>query len=76
MQSKSTELGGTRDTEDRTARLMNQHELDQEYLYRLWKTGRVTHAYVQMWANALSELQTEAECDYFAWLMNNQPMLV
>ena len=55
---------------------MSQHELDQEYLYCLWKAGRINAEYVQMWAKALTELQAEANCDYFVWLMKNQPMLV
>ena len=76
MQSKGIELGGQRDLQDRTARLMSQHELDQEYLYRLYKSGRINEDYVQMWATALSELQAEADCDYFVWLLKNQPMLV
>ena len=76
MQSESSNVGGTGDTEDRTARLMSQHELDQEYLYRLYKSGRINEEYVQMWATALSELQAEADCDYFVWLLKNQPMLV
>ena len=76
MQSQSIELGGEGDTEDRTARLMSQHELDQEYLYRLWKAGKITDEYVQMWAKALSELQDEAPCDYFVWLMQQNPALV
>ena len=76
MQLQSSQLGGTGDTEDRTERMLSQHELDQEYLYRLWKAGRITDEYVQMWATALSELQAEADCDYFVWLMKNQPMLV
>ena len=76
MQRSCSSVCGKGNTEDRTARLLSQHELDQEYLYRLWKAGRITHAYVQMWAKALSELQTEAECDYFAWLMMKQPALV
>ena len=76
MQSKGPELGGTGDTQDRTARLMSQHELDQEYLYRLWRAGRITQEHAQTWAKALSELQAEADCDYFAWLMMKQPVLV
>ena len=78
MQFESTELGGEGHTEDRTERLyrLSQHELDQEYLYRLWKAGRINEKYVQMWAKALTELQAEADCDYFVWLMKNQPMLV
>ena len=76
MQSKGCQLGGEGDTEDRTARLMTPHELDQEYLYRLWKVGRINDEYVEMWVKALTELQTESPCDYFVWLMKNQPMLV
>ena len=76
MQPESNRLGGKGDTEDRTARLLSQHELDQEYLYRLWKAGRIGVDYVQMWAKALTELQSESPCDYFTWLLKNQPMLV
>ena len=76
MQFQSTELGGAGDTEDRTERLLSQHELDQEYLYRLWKAGRINDEYVQKWAKALAELQDEWPCDYFVWLIKNQPMLV
>ena len=76
MQYTSSQICGEGDTEDRTARLLSQHELDQEYLYRLWKAGRINAEYVQMWAKALTELQAEANCDYFVWLMKNQPMLV
>ena len=76
MQSQSNTIRHNGNTEDRTSRLLSQHELDQEYLYRLWKAGRINHEYVQMWAKALTELQEEAQCDYFVWLMMNQPMLV
>ena len=75
MQSESSNVGGTGDTEDRTARLLSQHELDQEYLYRLWKAGRINAEYVQMWAKALTELQDESPCDYFVWLMQQNPLL-
>ena len=76
MQQTRGDVGRTGDTEDRTARLLSQHELDQEYLYRLWKAGRIGVDYVQMWAKALAELQTESPCDYFSWLLKNQPTLV
>ena len=76
MQSESTQLGRERDLQDQTARLMSQHELDQEYLYRLWKAGRISDECVQMWATALSELQDESPCDYFVWLMQQNPALV
>ena len=55
---------------------MSQHELGQEYLYRLWKDQRINDDYVKMWTKALCDLQTEADCDYFAWLMKWQPALV
>ena len=76
MPSESSSICGKGDKEDPTARFLNQHELDQEYLYRLWKAGRITHAFVHVWAKALSELQAEADCDYFAWLMMKQAVLV
>ena len=75
MQSQGAELGRERDTEDRTTQLLTSHELDQEYLYRLWKAGRINEEYVEMWAKALAELQDESPCDYFVWLMQTQPML-
>ena len=76
MQSQSDRIRQKGDREDPTAWLLSEHELDQEYLYRLWKAGRITHAFVHLWGKALSELQAEADCDYFAWLMLNQPVLV
>ena len=76
MQQTRGDVGGEGDTENRTGPLMSQHELDQEYLYRLWKAGRITEDYVEMWGKALAELQTESPCDYFSWLLKNQPTLV
>ena len=82
MQSQRSLLGRTRDTEDRTfhrgsaQRLLSQHELDQEYLYRMWKSRRIKDEYVRMWAKALTELQAESPCDYFAWLMQQNRALV
>ena len=76
MQSQSGMVCRERDTEDGTTQLLTSHELDQEYLYRLGKAGRINEEYVQMWAKALTELQEEADCDYFVWLMQIQPMLV
>ena len=76
MQQTRGDVGGTGDTEDRTERLLSQHELDQEYLYRLWKAGRINDKYLQMWTKALTELQDEAPCDYFVWLIKNQPILL
>ena len=75
MQSQSGMVCRERDTEDTTTQLLTPHELDQEYLYRLWKAGRINDGYVEMWAKALAELQDELPCDYFVWLMQTQPML-
>ena len=76
MQSASSTLCGERDTEDSTTQLLTPHELNQEYLYRLWKARRINDGYVEMWAKALSELQIEANCDYFVWLTQQNPALV
>ena len=75
MPSESCSICGEGDRKDPRARFLSQHELDQEYLYRLWKAGRITHAYVQTWAKALSELEAEASCDYFVWLIQQNPSL-
>ena len=76
MQSASNPVCEEGNSKAGTAWLLNQHELDQEYLYRLWKAGRINEDYVQVWAKALTELQSESPCDYFTWLMKHQPMLV
>ena len=77
MQSASSTLCGERDTKDGAELYrLSQHELDQEYLYRLWKAGKISETYVQIWVKALSELQDEAPCDYFVWLMQQNPALV
>ena len=75
MQRSCCSICGEGDREDSTAWVLSEHELDQEYLYRLWKAGRITHAHVHVWAKALSELEAEARCDYFVWLMQQNPSL-
>ena len=76
MQSCRISIRGEGDPEDGTARLLSQHELDQEYLYILWKAGRITADFAQMWATALSELEKESPCDYFVWLLKRNPRIV
>ena len=71
MQSASSTLCGEGDTEDGAE--LSQHELDQEYLYRLWKAGKISETYVHSWALALSELENESPCEYFLWLMKLNP---
>ena len=75
MQSQSDRIRQKGDREDPTAWLLNQHELDQEYLYRLWKDNRVINC-IALWSKAFSELQKEAPCEYFTWLMQRNPPLV
>ena len=55
--------------------LLNQHGLDQELLYILWKDNRVINC-IALWSKALSDLQKEAPCEYFTWLMKRNPPLV
>ena len=56
-------------------KIEHQHELDQELLYILWKDNRVINC-IALWSKALSDLQKEAPCEYFAWLMKRNPPLV
>ena len=75
MQSFRIAIRGEGDKEDRTERLLSQHELDQELLYRMWRASKVTEDLVQSWSEALSELQQEGPCDYFVWLMQRHPAM-
>ena len=75
MQSASSMVCRERETEDRTSRLLSQHELDQELLYILWRDDRIRNC-IALWSMALSDLQKEAPCEYFAWLMKRHPPLV
>ena len=78
MQSQGNTIRDKGDTEDRlygTARLLSQHEMDQELLYILWRDNWVRNC-IAFWAMALSDLQREAPCAYFAWLLKRTPHLV
>ena len=70
MQPKGDDLREVPDT------ALTPHELDQEWLYRAWRDGRVEGKWVRVWANALETLQREAPCEYFNWLMLRCPPLV
>ena len=76
MQSFRIAIRGEGDPEDRTTRLMSEHELDQELLYIMWRAGKVTEDLVQSWAMALSELEKESPCEYFLWLLKLNPQLI
>ena len=75
MQRSCCSICGEGDREDPTAWVLSEHELDQEYLYRLWRDNRVINC-IALWSKALSDLQKEAPCEYFAWLMKRNPPLV
>ena len=75
MQSCRISIRGEGDPEDGTARLLSQHERDQELLYRIWRASKVTEDLVQSWAESLAELQQEGPCDYFVWLMQRHPAM-
>ena len=75
MQSQGNTIRHNGNTEDRTSRLLSQHEIDQELLYILWRDNRVINC-IALWSKALSDLQKEAPCEYFAWLMKRNPPLV
>ena len=53
--------------------LLSRHELAQERLYRLWRSGWVRDEYVLRWAQSLERLQREGDCDYIMWLLKRWP---
>ena len=53
--------------------LLSRHELAQERLYRLWRSGWVRDEYVLRWAQSLERLQREGDCDYIMWLLQRFP---
>ena len=78
MQSQSNTIRDKGDTTTGVydaARLLSSHELEQEHLYILWRDDRVRNC-MALWSMALSDLQKQAPCEYFAWLMKRNPLLV
>ncbi len=76
MQSQGNTIRDKGDTATGVyAALLSQHELDQELLYILWRDDRVKNC-IALWSMALSDLQKEAPCEYFAWLMKRNPSLL
>ena len=53
--------------------LLSRHELAQERLYRLWRSGWVRDEYVLRWAQSLERLQREGDCEYIIWLLKRWP---
>ena len=59
-----------------TRDVLTEHELAQQTLYLIWRSGRLTcPLYVQMWADSLGRLQLEGECSFFDWLVQRHPEL-
>ena len=73
MQPKSDAVRGSEDQETRAE--LTEHELAQEKLYLIWRSGRVQATNVAEWAASLTRLQAEGDCIYFAWLMRAHPEL-
>ena len=55
--------------------LLSRHELAQERLYRLWRSGWVRDEYVLRWAQSLERLQREGDCEYIIWLLKRWPQV-
>ena len=41
---------------------LSGHELDQEWMYRVWRDGRVRGEYIGLWAKQLQVQQQYAPC--------------
>ena len=55
--------------------LLSKHELAQERLYRLWRSGWVRDENVLLWAQSLERLQREGDCEYIIWLLKRWPQV-
>ena len=55
--------------------VLTEHELDQEWLYRVWADGRLVGPYIILWTQQVDRLQLEAPCDYLTWLLQRSPPL-
>ena len=65
-----------RDGEDQTTRAeLTEHEMAQEKLYLIWRSGVVQGAYIRAWANSLERLGGEGDCAYLCWLFRIHPPL-
>ena len=69
MQPAFEELRGAADS----GPVLTSHELDQEWLYRVWKDGRLYGPYIAMWARQIDKLELESPCDYLLWLLQRSP---
>ena len=51
---------------------VSEHELAQERMYLIWRSGRLANKdtlLAQMWGHSLDRLRGEGSMDYFVWLM-------
>ena len=70
------ESDAVREGKDQTTRAeLTEHELAQEKMYLLWRSGRVQGADVTAWARSLERLGAKAECSYLCWLFKTHPPL-
>ena len=69
---------GVRGWTDPARNVLTEHELAQERLYLIWRSGRLADKdtlLAQMWADSLVRLQLEGECSFFDWLVQRHPPL-
>ena len=67
---------GIRGWPDSAGIVLTEHELAQQTLYLIWRSGRLAcPVYGQMWADSLGRLQLEGECSFFDWLVQRHPPL-
>ena len=70
------ESDAVREGKDQTTRAeLTEHELAQEKLYLIWRSGVVQGAYIEAWGNSLERLGAEGECSYLCWLFKTHPPL-
>ena len=63
-----------RDAEDQTTRAeLTEHEMAQEKLYLIWRSGMVQGVYIKAWADSLERLG--GDCAYLFWLFRANPPL-
>ena len=55
--------------------VLTPHELDQEWLYRVWADGRLVGPYINLWTQQIDRLELESPCDYLMWLLQRSPPL-
>ena len=79
MQSRSREARSSADRQSHgDAQSLTECERAEEKLYLIWRSGRLRGdpILLQLWANSLQRLSTEAgSLHYFPWLLQENPVV-